>query len=201
MIKILFGTSNPNKVKEANAILGSEFHLMGLHEVNINEEIPETSGTIEGNSKQKARYIHEKTGMNCFSEDTGLEIEILDWQPGVDTAHFAGPERDANLNNQKVLTLLENKENRKARFRTVITLIIDKEEIIFEGIAEGTISKELLGSNGFGYDPIFIPNNYQESYAQIDASVKNIISHRAKAMSRMKKYLLGKYEDQFTTLD
>ena len=154
---IVFATSNPNKVKEVNQMLDDQFNIVSLKDIGCSEEVPETSPTIEGNALQKARYIYDKYGKDCFSEDTGLEIHALNNEPGVYTARYAGPARDANANMRLAIDNLKDKADRSARFKTVIALIIDGKEHTFEGICNGQIRHEMSGSEGFGYDPIFEP--------------------------------------------
>lgn len=188
-MKIVFATSNPNKVREINEILGDQIEIIGLKDIGCTEEIPETQPTIEGNALQKARYVYENYQVNCFAEDTGLEIDALDGAPGVITARFAGPQRDANDNMDKALGLLEDKTDRGAQFKTVIALILDGEEYTFEGIARGTITKEKTGDGGFGYDPIFLPDGHDLTFAQLDKVQKNEISHRGKATRKLMAFL------------
>jgi XTP/dITP diphosphohydrolase len=190
MHTIVFATSNPHKVSEVNQLLAGHFEIKSLSDIGCHEEIPETSPTIPGNALQKARYVYEKYKLNCFSEDTGLEIEALDGEPGVYSARYAGPERDSQANMALVLQKLAGKENRNARFRTVVALIIDGQEYLFEGIAEGTIIKDKRGDKGFGYDPIFQPVGQQETFAEMDAATKNEISHRGKAIRKLTEFLM-----------
>ena len=190
MNKIVFATNNPHKIKEVNEILAGKFQIVSLEEINCFEDIPETSPTIEGNALQKAKYVNEKYKVNCFSEDTGLEIEALNGAPGVITARYAGPERDAHANMDLVLQQLARSSNRKARFLTVIALILEDQIYTFEGIANGHIATQKTGEGGFGYDPIFIPEGYDISFAEMENEVKNKISHRAKAVTKLKDFLL-----------
>src|SRR3954467_4685223 len=158
MMTLVFATGNVNKVKEIQVLIPSSIKLMGFSDINCTEEIPETQSTIEGNAAQKAFYVFEKYHHNCFADDTGLEVDALDGRPGVLSAGYAGEAKDANANMDKILHELKNKSNRSARFKTIVSLVIDGEEIQFEGVVEGTILKEKRGSKGFGYDPIFLPN-------------------------------------------
>lgn len=190
-MELIFASNNSHKVKEINNILGDSFVLKGLKETGITEDIPETSGTIEGNALQKARYVHEKTGKNVFADDTGLEVESLNGQPGVHSARFAGEGKDSNANIDKLLALLEGIENRKARFKTVIALIINNREYVFEGVANGTIIKEKRGAEGFGYDPIFVPEGRTTTFAEMDINDKNTVSHRARAFAKLKDFLFN----------
>ncbi len=188
-MKIVFATSNPNKVREINQILGKGFEIMGLKDIDCTEEIPETQATIQGNALQKARYIRDNYKVDCFAEDTGLEIDALNGEPGVDTAYYAGEARDANANMAKVLKNLEGKADRSAQFRTVIALTLEDKEYTFEGIVRGRIATEKQGKEGFGYDPIFIPEGEVRSFAEMSAKEKNSISHRGKATKLLKAFL------------
>jgi XTP/dITP diphosphohydrolase len=188
-MKIIFASQNEHKIKEIRSILGNSFTLLSLNEININEDIPEDELFLEGNALAKARYVHKVTGMNVFADDTGLEIDALNGSPGVHSARFAGENKDSSANINKVLNLLEKKENRKARFRTVIALILENKEYLFEGIADGTIINEKRGNEGFGYDPIFIPEGNAKTFAEIGLNEKNRVSHRAKAFERLKEFL------------
>lgn len=187
---LVFATNNVNKVKEVNAMLG-DLEVVSLKAINCTEEIPETTGTIPGNALQKARYVRDNYQVDCFAEDTGLEIDALNGEPGVDTAFYSGS-RDANANMQKVLDNLKDKNNRGAQFRTVVALVRDGKEYRFEGICRGTISTKQRGAQGFGYDPIFIPDGYQTTFAEMDAAEKNKISHRKKAVAQLLKFLRDK---------
>jgi XTP/dITP diphosphohydrolase len=179
---LIFVSRNAHKLTEAQEILRIPLTLKSLDDLNWNFELPETSGTIRGNSIQKAQTFYKQSGINCFSDDTGLEVEALNGQPGVDTAHYSGT-RDAQSNMNKLLHELGKTENRKARFVTVITLIWEGSEYIFEGEVMGRIAYQISGAGGFGYDPIFIPQDYDKTFAELDATVKNKISHRARAMN------------------
>lgn len=188
-MELIFATQNPNKAIEINAKLGTSFSIVDLKKLNITEEIPETSDTLEGNALQKARYVYKKTKRNCFADDTGLEVEALNGEPGVLSARYAGLQKNANNNMDLLLKNLEGKTNRNAQFRTVIALIIDGKEHLFEGIAKGKIVEHKQGSEGFGYDPIFVPHNFDITFAQMSLEQKNTLSHRAKAFDKMKAYL------------
>lgn len=179
---LIFVSRNTHKLTEAQEILRIPLTLKSLDDLNWNFELPETSGTIRGNSIQKAQTFYKQSGINCFSDDTGLEVEALNGQPGVDTAHYSGT-RDAQSNMNKLLHELGKTENRKARFVTVITLIWEGSEYIFEGEVMGRIAYQISGAGGFGYDPIFIPLGYDKTFAELDATVKNKISHRAQAIN------------------
>jgi XTP/dITP diphosphohydrolase len=189
METIVFATNNPNKIREVQQLLGSSYQFLSLKEVGCTEELPETSPTLEGNALEKARHLHDNYHHDCFSEDTGLEVEALDGAPGVITAMYAGPERDASLNMQKLLRELAPHANRKAQFRTVIALIINEQEHLFEGIVEGSISHNLHGEDGFGYDPIFIPDGQTRTFAQMRKEEKNAISHRGRAIAKLQAFL------------
>ena len=188
-MKLVFATANPNKKKEIQALIPSSMEILSLNDINCLEEIHETQATIEGNASQKAFYVYEKYQQNCFADDTGLEIEALNGRPGVLSARYAGESKSAEENMNKVLAELKGISNRKARFKTVISLIIDGKEILFEGIINGTILSEKEGAKGFGYDPIFLPNGFEKSFAEMDLNEKNKISHRALAVNKFVEYL------------
>ncbi len=188
-MKLVFATSNQNKANEIQSLIPDVIQILSLLDIQCNEEIPETQPTIERNASQKAFYVYEKYNKNCFADDTGLEVESLDGSPGVFSARYAGESRDANQNIDKVLQELELKENRKARFKTVISLVINGNEMQFEGVVNGVILSEKRGESGFGYDPIFLPDGYDLSFAQMDLLTKNKISHRAKAVNKLVEYL------------
>ena len=189
MKKLVFATGSPNKIREAREILKGKYEIVPMQDIGCFEDIPETSPTLEGNALQKARYLKTHYKVDCFSEDTGLEIEALNGEPGVLTARYAGVSRDADQNMSLVLQKLQHEKNRSARFRTVIALIINTEEFIFEGIVEGRIAHKKSGSGGFGYDPIFIPDGYEQTFAVLPATVKHQISHRARAMAKLTAFL------------
>jgi len=189
-MKIIFASNNEHKIREIKSILGDSFTLLSLSDLNINEDIPEEEPLLEGNALSKARYIHNATGMNVFADDTGLETEALNGLPGVHSARFAGESKDSSANIKKLLSLLDKAENRKAQFRTVIALIIDKKEYLFDGIVKGTIINEKRGVAGFGYDPVFIPEGKDQTFAEMDLSEKNSISHRARAFEKLREFLL-----------
>ena len=182
-------TANQNKIKEIQSKLGDSYQFLSLQDIGCLEEIPETSDTIKGNALQKARYVYEKYKQDCFSEDTGLEIEALNGAPGVYSARYAGEEKSAEANMEKVLKELEGIDNRSARFKTMIALVLDGKEYLFEGIVEGKILTEKKGKDGFGYDPIFMPENYDQSYAEMSLEEKNKMSHRAQAVDKLKAFL------------
>jgi XTP/dITP diphosphohydrolase len=187
-MKLVFATNNPHKIQEVNAVLGNAFEIVGLKDIGCTEELPETHETIPENAQEKAHYVFEKYGVDCFSEDSGLEIDALNGEPGVHTAHYSGT-RDVDANINLVLEKLAGQTNRKARFRTVIALILHGREYLFEGIAEGTILEERRGTGGFGYDPIFVPVGYEHSFAEMSSAIKSQISHRAKATRQLIEFL------------
>ncbi len=189
MTELVFATNNPHKLKELQALLGDEFHLLGLKDIGCLEEIPEEQPTLEGNARQKAFFVFEKYGYPCFADDTGLEIEALEGDPGVYSARYAGEEKDPEANMKKVLHKMVKIKNRKARFRTVISLVTDGTEKQFQGVVAGEITRKKRGHSGFGYDPIFLPEGYQETFAEIDLSRKNAISHRGRAVEKLVEYL------------
>ena len=187
---LVFASNNEHKIKEIKSLLGNSFTLLSLHDINIKEDIPEEEPQIEGNALAKARYVFNVSGLDVFADDTGLEIAELNGLPGVHSARFAGENKDSSANIEKVLSLLGNSKNRKARFRTVIALILEKKEYLFEGIVNGTIIKEKRGIEGFGYDPIFLPDGKTRTFAEMELSEKNTISHRALAFEKLKKFLV-----------
>ena len=188
-MKIVFATNNPNKLKEIQSLIPKEIEIISLNEIGFNEDIPETGDTLEANAFQKAHYIKDNFNYDCFADDTGLEIDELNGDPGVYSARYAGPERNANANMNKVLNELKGKKNRKAQFRTAIALILKGEEHLFEGKVEGYISKDKQGNEGFGYDPIFIPENDIRSFAQMSIQEKGAVSHRGRAVRKLVAYL------------
>ena len=188
-MKLIFASGNKHKIKEISNILDDGITLLGLHDVNILEDIPEDEPLIEGNALFKARYVHRLTGMDVFADDTGLEVEALDGQPGVHSARFAGENKDSDANITKLLGLLEGTQRRNARFRTVIALILGDREYLFEGTVTGSIIEERRGNEGFGYDPVFMPDGSEITFAQMTLAEKNIISHRAIAFRKLKEFL------------
>lgn len=188
-MKIVFATNNAHKLAEVSAVLGSEYELVTLSEVGITEDIPETGATLDENASIKARYVYERTGLSCFADDTGLEVEALGGAPGVHSARYATDGHDFEANNRKLLCELEGKSNRKARFRTVISLIIDGSEYQVEGIVEGEIATSESGAEGFGYDPLFVPEGYDRTFAEMSAEEKNAISHRGRAVKNLEALL------------
>ncbi|MDL2320427.1 RdgB/HAM1 family non-canonical purine NTP pyrophosphatase [Alistipes sp. OttesenSCG-928-B03] len=188
-MKLVFATNNMHKLSEAQQILGPEFVLVTPRDMGVTDEIPEEQDTLEGNALQKAYYIHERTGADCFADDTGLEVEALDGEPGVYSARYAGPECSFEDNTALLLRNMEGVESRGARFRTVIALILGGEEYIFEGEVHGEITREPSGGAGFGYDPVFRPDGCGQTFAEMDAAQKNAISHRGRAMERLAAFL------------
>ncbi len=186
---LVFATHNANKLKEVSLLLPKDIRLISLEDLGCNEEIPETGTTLEANAQLKADYITKHYGISCFADDTGLIIDALNGAPGVHSARFAGEEKDSEKNMEKVLFELKNITSRTARFKTVIALNLNKKRILFEGVVEGTITKENLGAQGFGYDPIFIPIGYDQTFAQLPIQIKNEISHRGKALQKLIIYL------------
>jgi len=189
-MQIVFATNNENKLREIHNILGDSFSLLSLSDLNIRDDIPENEATLEGNALQKARYIHRLLKMNVFADDTGLEIEALNGLPGVNSARFAGENKDFDANIDKALQMMGSTSNREARFRTVIALILDDREYLFEGIIKGKIISERRGTEGFGYDPVFVPQGRDLTFAEMSLEEKNRISHRAKAFMKLRSFLL-----------
>lgn len=188
--KLVFATNNAHKLEEISAILGDKVEILSLKDIHCQVDIPETADTLEGNSLLKAQYVREHYGMDCFADDTGLEVEALNGAPGVYSARYAGGEgHDSEANMRRLLKELEEKENRKARFRTVIALILNGEVHQFEGTVEGHILREKRGASGFGYDPVFVPEGYTESFAELGEDIKNQISHRARAVQKLAEFL------------
>jgi XTP/dITP diphosphohydrolase len=187
--KLLFATNNLHKLREVQEIVLSTFHVLCLKDVSMEEDIPETSDTLEGNALQKARFVYNKTGIDCFADDTGLFIEALDGGPGVYSARYAGEGCIFEDNIRKVLAEMEQAENRKASFRCVVCLILDGKEHLFEGHIDGMILREKRGSEGFGYDPVFLPNGQSQTFSEMPPYLKNGISHRGKAIWKMMRFL------------
>jgi len=192
-MELVFASNNKHKIKEINDLLGSDIHLLSLADINMEEDIPENEVTLEGNALAKARHIHSATGLDVFADDTGLEGDFLDGQPGVHSARFAGPGKDSGANIDKLLMLLGSTPNRRARFRTVIALLSHGREYLFEGTVNGTIINEKKGSDGFGYDPVFLPDGYDVTFAEMSLAEKNKISHRASAFRKLKEFLSGDF--------
>lgn len=192
MYTLVFATNNHHKAREVEQILGGNFQVKTLRDIGCLEEIEETEPTLEGNALLKARYVKEKYGYDCFSEDTGLEVEALGGAPGVNTARYAGEDKNPDANIALLLKKLEGKTTRRARFRTVIALIFNGKETLLEGVCEGRIATGKRGAGGWGYDPVFIPEGHEQTFAELGESVKNAISHRAKATERLVAVLSGK---------
>ncbi|WP_321369646.1 non-canonical purine NTP diphosphatase [uncultured Draconibacterium sp.] len=188
-MKLVFATNNKHKLEELQAILGDHFTLLSLKDIECFDEIPEEQPTLEGNASQKAYYVYDKFGIDCFADDTGLEIEALNGEPGVFSARYAGEDKNPEANMNMVLEKLAKINDRKARFRTVISLVIAGEEKQFEGIVNGEILKEKRGGAGFGYDPIFKPEGINQSFAEMGLEDKNKISHRGRAVQKLVDYL------------
>lgn len=187
--KFVFATNNAHKLEEVTAILGDKIELLSMKDIHCHADIPETADTLEGNALLKARYIFENYNMDCFADDTGLEVEALNGAPGVYSARYAGDAHNSEANMRKLLQDMEGIENRKAQFRTVFALIINGKEHLFEGIVKGEITKHRCGSSGFGYDPVFIPEGYTQTYAKMGNTLKNKISHRALATNKLCNFL------------
>ena len=188
-MKIVFATNNAHKLREVSQTLGGEFTLVTPRECGITEEIPENEPSLEGNALAKARYIRSRTGLDCFADDTGLEVAALGGEPGVRSARYATDGHDDEANKRLLLERLAGRENRRARFRTAIALIDGDGEHIFEGVVEGHIAREQHGSDGFGYDPLFVPEGCDRTFAEMSAEEKNAISHRGRAVRRLAEYL------------
>ena len=189
MKTLVFATNNLHKLEEVRDILGGSFRIASLKEIGCTDDIPETADTLEGNALQKARYVKDKFGYDCFADDTGLEVEALGGAPGVFSARYAGPGHDSEANMRKLLKELEGKTNRQAQFRTVVALLLEGQEYTFEGIVRGTILTERRGTAGFGYDPVFVPEGYAETFAEMGSEEKNRISHRARAVQKLADFL------------
>jgi XTP/dITP diphosphohydrolase len=187
--KLVFATNNKHKLKEVQHIISDEVRLLSLADINCYDEIPETADTLEGNALLKARYIKQQYGYDCFADDTGLEVEALNNAPGVYSARYAGEGNDTLANMNKLLREMQGKENRKARFRTVIALIVGDKEYLFEGIINGSILTEKRGGEGFGYDPLFVPDGHTQTFAEMGHELKNQISHRALAVKELATFL------------
>jgi XTP/dITP diphosphohydrolase len=187
---LVFASNNEHKIREINSLLGTSFTLLSLSDINISEDIPEKESLIEGNALAKARFVHNASGLNVFADDTGLEITALGGMPGVHSARFAGENKDSSANIEKVLSMLADISNREARFRTVIALILENKEYLFEGIINGTITREKRGTKGFGYDSVFLPEGKVLTFAEMELTEKNSVSHRARAFEKLKEFLL-----------
>ena len=187
-LKLVFATNNKNKLKEVQAML-TNFEIVSLADINCFDDIPETANTLEGNAILKANYITEKYGLNCFADDTGLEVEALNNEPGVYSARYAGAENNANANMDKLLSNLENNTHREAQFRTAVALNIEGKQFVFEGVCKGEILTKKTGDSGFGYDPIFKPAGFNTSFAEMNMTEKGAISHRGKAIQQLVEFL------------
>ncbi|MCU0324340.1 MAG: non-canonical purine NTP diphosphatase [Spirosomaceae bacterium] len=188
-MKLCLATNNRHKIEELQAILGNKFELVTLEEIGCFDEIPETQPTMEGNSLQKAQFVYDNYGINCFADDSGLEVDALGGEPGVYSARYAGEERSHAKNIEKLLANLEGIENRSAQFRAVITLILDGKINQFEGIVRGKIIDELRGNGGFGYDPVFVPEGFDKTFAEMTMDEKNPISHRGHSVAKLVEFL------------
>lgn len=191
-MKLIFATNNAHKLREVAEIVGEKFELLTLRDCGITEDIPEEQPMLEGNALQKARYIYERTGIDCFADDTGLEVDALGGEPGVRSARYATDGHDDEANKRLLLERMEGVESRGAQFRTAVALIIGGKEYLFEGIVRGQITHSELGDGGFGYDPLFVPEGYSESFAQMSAEQKNAISHRGRAVRALAEFLNSK---------
>lgn len=189
-MKLVFATNNAHKLEEVAAILGDKVELLSLNDINCHEDIPETADSLEGNALLKSLFVYQNYGLDSFGDDTGLEVEALNGAPGVYSARYAeGEGHDAQANMRKLLHELEGKENRKAQFRTVISLILNRKEYLFEGVIKGEIIRERRGNSGFGYDPVFVPEGYDQTFAELGNEIKNKISHRALAVQKLCEFL------------
>lgn len=195
MLPICFASNNEHKLAEIRQMLGDQFEIKSLQDIGCTAELPEEQDTLEGNSRQKAEYVWQNYGVNCFADDTGLEVLALNMEPGVYSARYAGPQRSSQDNIKLLLQKLEGKENRAAQFRTSITLILDNELFQFDGIVQGHIAEQESGSAGFGYDPVFIPEGHTRTFAEMTPSEKNRISHRGRAVQQLVQYLHARLED------
>lgn len=189
MTELVFATNNLHKIEEISALLKENIKISCLKDIGCFDSLPENKSTIEGNASEKSWYIYDNYMRNCFADDTALEIEALNNEPGVFSARYAGPENNSEANIKKVLMKLKGKSNRKARFRTVISLIVDDQEFFFEGLITGTIIHEKRGFSGFGYDPVFLPDGYNQTFAEMKIDIKNTISHRALAITKLVNFL------------
>lgn len=195
MKKLVFATNNPHKLEEIRAILGSKLEILSLADIGCDADIPETAETLEGNALIKAHYVYDNYKLDCFADDTGLEVDALHGLPGVHTARYAYPDRhDPEANMIKLLEALRENNDRNARFRTVIALIEKGKEYLFEGVVEGVIAREKSGTQGFGYDPVFIPEGNSKTFAELGEDIKNTISHRARAVQKLAEYLASRHE-------
>ena len=191
-MKIVFATNNAHKLNEVRQVVGSSFEIVSLRECGITEDIPENEPTLEGNALSKARYIHARTGLNCFADDTGLEVDALGGEPGVRSARYATDGHDDEANKRLLLERMSGVENRAAQFRTAVALILDGKEYLFEGVVRGAIAAEQHGEGGFGYDPLFFPEGGDRTFAEMSGEEKNAISHRGRAVRKLAEFLQEK---------
>ena len=191
-MKIVFATNNAHKLREVQQTVGDKFEIVSLRECGVVEDIPENEPTLEGNALAKARYIYSRTGLSCFADDTGLEVDALGGEPGVRSARYATDGHDDEANKRLLLERMAGKENRGAQFRTAMALILDGEEYLFEGVVRGEILTQECGDGGFGYDPLFAPEGHSESFAEMSAEEKNAISHRGRAVRKLAEFLNNK---------
>ena len=191
-MKIVFATNNAHKLREVQQTVGDKFEIVSLRECGVVEDIPENEPTLEGNAVAKARYIYSRTGLSCFADDTGLEVDALGGEPGLRSARYATDGHDDEANKRLLLERMEGKENRGAQFRTAMALILDGEEYLFEGVVRGEILTQECGDGGFGYDPLFAPEGHSESFAEMSAEEKNAISHRGRAVRKLAEFLNNK---------
>jgi len=191
MPALCFATNNPHKLHEVRQALKGSFDIVSLKDIGCTDELPETGRTLEHNSWQKANYVKTHFGVDCFADDTGLEVPALNGEPGVDSAHYAGPQRSHVDNMAKLLQALQGQAQRQAQFRTVMTLLLGQQKHVFEGIVKGHITQEPQGTDGFGYDPIFVPQGHQQTFAQMPLDLKNTISHRGRAVQALSAFLLA----------
>ena len=192
-MELLFATNNQHKIQEIQNILDQKLKIIGLKDIGFHDEIPEDQDTLEGNALQKANFIYESYKINCFADDTGLEVEALNNEPGIFSARYAGEQKSSDDNIEKLLVELKGIENRKAQFRTVVSLIINGQDYFFEGIVKGKIIHQKKGTSGFGYDPIFVPDGYVKTFAEMSLEEKNKISHRARAINKLVEFLSSEY--------
>lgn len=191
MEQIIFATHNKHKLEEVKKLLSDKFKILSLNDIGLHDEIPETGFTLKENASQKSHYLVQRFSQNCFADDTGLEVDALNGEPGVFSARYAGENATYEQNVKKLLAELKGIKNRKARFKTVISLIYNNKEYFFEGVVEGQILTEKKGTKGFGYDPVFVPNGYNQTFAEINTELKNKISHRGKAVQKLVRFLLS----------
>jgi XTP/dITP diphosphohydrolase len=189
--RIVFATNNHHKLEEVQKLLNNSLEILSLDDIGFDQEIPEDFETLEENASQKAWHIYKKFNIDCFADDTGLEVDALNGEPGVFSARYAGDQKNSNDNIRKLLLNLKNCQNRQAQFRTVISLILDGEEFRFEGLVRGKIINSLKGESGFGYDPVFVPDGYDQTFAEMNLDLKNLISHRGKAVRKLACHLLS----------